>query len=79
MLDILENFCKLKQYDFLRLDGSTNTTSRQGIVDIFNCSYTKFSNFCCFLYIFIVPNIIIEGHCNTVINSVLVMQVVYVN
>lgn len=36
MLDILEGFCHRRGYGFLRLDGSTPTSKRQGIVERFN-------------------------------------------
>ena len=36
MLDLFENACKEQQYEFLRLDGSTQTDSRMSLVDRFN-------------------------------------------
>ncbi|KAG8185030.1 hypothetical protein JTE90_017053 [Oedothorax gibbosus] len=44
-LDIIEELCKSKGYLFLRLDGSTATSSRQDLVDVFNRSYTKYNIF----------------------------------
>ncbi|KAL4585268.1 hypothetical protein LXL04_009884 [Taraxacum kok-saghyz] len=41
MLDILEKFLIRKGYSFLRLDGSTPTTTRQFLVDQFNSSPSK--------------------------------------
>merc|ERR1719427_184077 len=35
-LDILEEFCKLFHYKFLRLDGQTSVNVRQHMVDRFN-------------------------------------------
>ncbi|XP_035212503.1 DNA repair and recombination protein RAD54B-like [Stegodyphus dumicola] len=43
-LNIIEDMCKKKNYDILRLDGSTSASTRQEIVDIFNLSYTKFKS-----------------------------------
>lgn len=36
MLDLFETACKEHEYAFLRLDGSTPTDSRMGLVDRFN-------------------------------------------
>ncbi|XP_055936939.1 DNA repair and recombination protein RAD54B-like isoform X2 [Argiope bruennichi] len=44
-LNIIEELCKRKNYLYLRLDGSTNTSSRQELVDTFNRSYTKYHIF----------------------------------
>ena len=35
-LDLLENLCTMNKYPFLRLDGSTKTSSRQELVNRFN-------------------------------------------
>ncbi|KAJ3281553.1 DNA repair and recombination protein rad54b [Borealophlyctis nickersoniae] len=35
-LDIIEQFCKHREYTFLRLDGNTPVQKRQGLVDQFN-------------------------------------------
>ncbi|CAL1276672.1 unnamed protein product [Larinioides sclopetarius] len=44
-LNIIEELCKSKNYLYLRLDGSTNASSRQELVDVFNLSYTKYHIF----------------------------------
>ncbi|GIY56844.1 DNA repair and recombination protein RAD54B [Caerostris darwini] len=44
-LNIIEDLCKSKTYLYLRLDGSTTTSSRQDLVDTFNRSYTKYHIF----------------------------------
>ncbi|GIX70202.1 DNA repair and recombination protein RAD54B [Caerostris extrusa] len=44
-LNIIEDLCKSKSYLYLRLDGSTTTSSRQDLVDTFNRSYTKYHIF----------------------------------
>merc|ERR1711991_677681 len=36
MLDILEDFCAMRQFDYLRLDGSTHSFERQMNIDRFN-------------------------------------------
>ena len=36
MLDILEDFCSMRQYHYLRLDGSTHSVERQMNIDRFN-------------------------------------------
>ena len=35
-LDLIQDLCKIKKYNHLRLDGSTVTKTRQGLVDKFN-------------------------------------------
>ncbi|XP_023233161.1 DNA repair and recombination protein RAD54B-like isoform X1 [Centruroides sculpturatus] len=40
-LDILQKYCRLKGYSFVRLDGSTPASSRQNIVDSFNSPYSN--------------------------------------
>ncbi|GFY72511.1 DNA repair and recombination protein RAD54B [Trichonephila inaurata madagascariensis] len=44
-LNIIEELCRNKSYLYLRLDGSTTSSSRQDLVDVFNRSYTKYNIF----------------------------------
>ena len=49
-LDIFEKLLKMKEREFLRLDGQTSTEDRQNLVDRFN---SKQSNIGMLLYIFL--------------------------
>ncbi|KAK3751794.1 hypothetical protein QZH41_013249, partial [Actinostola sp. cb2023] len=40
-LDIIQRLCQVREYTFVRLDGSTPTAKRQSIVDRFNTKYSK--------------------------------------
>lgn len=35
-LDVIQDLCQWRKYNYLRLDGSTNSKDRQGLVDAFN-------------------------------------------
>ena len=42
MLDILEEYCQLRQYTVARIDGHTKGNERQEAIDAFSCSNSPY-------------------------------------